>query len=79
MEESRLINTEQGKQLQKDYDLDLFMETSAKTGFNTTELFVEAAKLLYRDYTKYKKKQKKVGENLKKENVNEKPTKKRCC
>ena len=79
MEESRLINTEQGKQLQKDYDLDLFMETSAKTGFNTTELFVEAAKLLYRDYTKYKKKQKKVGESLKKENVNEKPTKKGCC
>ena len=50
LEDSRLITAEQGKQLQKDYDLDLFMETSAKTGFNTIELFVEAAKLLYRDY-----------------------------
>ena len=55
------------------------METSAKTGFNTTELFVEAAKLLYRDYSKYKKKQKKVGEILKKEDEKEKPKKKGCC
>ena len=65
LEESRLINTEQGQQLQKDFDLDLFMETSAKSGLNTTELFIEAAKLLYKDYTKYKKRPKKVGENLK--------------
>ena len=57
------------------------METSAKTGFNTTELFVEAAQLLYRDYTKYKKKPKKVGENLKNENNNNNNTtkKKGCC
>ena len=78
MEDSRLITAEQGKQLQKDYDLDLFMETSAKTGFNTIELFVEAAKLLYRDYSKYKKKQKKVGETLKKDVEKEKPKKKGC-
>ena len=58
MEESRLINTEQGSQLQKDFDLDLFMETSAKSGLNTEELFIEAAKLLYRDYNKYKKNKK---------------------
>ena len=79
LEDSRLITAEQGKQLQKDYDLDLFMETSAKTGFNTIELFVEAAKLLYRDYSKYKKKQKKVGETLKKDVEKEKPKKKGCC
>ena len=79
MEDSRLINAEQGKQLQKDYDLDLFMETSAKTGFNTTQLFVEAAKLLYKDHSKYKKKQKKVVENLKKEVEKKKPKKKGCC
>ena len=30
------------------------METSAKSGFNTELLFVEAAKLLYNDYVKYK-------------------------
>ena len=40
------------------------METSAKTGLNAQELFVEAGKLLYREYTKYKKKPKKAGEQI---------------
>ena len=31
------------------------METSSKTGKNVSELFVEAAYLLYKDYVKYKK------------------------
>ena len=30
------------------------METSAKTGFNAKELFAEAAKILFKDYCKYK-------------------------
>ena len=77
LEESRLISTDQGRQLQKDFDLDLFMETSAKSGFNTTELFVEAAKLLNREYKLYKKTPKKVGDNLKKENETNKNN--RCC
>ena len=79
LEDSRLISTEQGKQLQKEFDLDFFMETSAKSGFNTTELFIEAAKLLYKDYTKYKKRPKKVGENLKNLTESDKPIKKGCC
>ena len=54
------------------------METSAKTGINTQELFVEAAKLLYKDYTKYRLDRKKVsGQTLK--NENNKPKKKGCC
>ena len=55
------------------------METSAKSGLNTTELFIEAAKLLYKDYTKYKKRPKKVGENLKNLAESEKSKKKGCC
>jgi len=44
------------------------METSAKTGLNAQEIFVEAAKLLYKDFTKFKKvKAKKQGEELKAE------------
>ena len=77
MEDSRLISTEQGKQLQKEFDLDIFMETSAKSGFNTTELFIEAAKLLYREHSAYNKKSKKGGENLNK--VNEEQKKRGCC
>ena len=65
LEESRLVTKEQALQFQKDFELDLFMETSAKTGFNTQELFVEAAKILYDDYMKYKKKQKKPNEKVK--------------
>ena len=32
-----------------------FLETSAKTGFNAQEMFIEAAKVLYIDYLKYNK------------------------
>ena len=48
MEDSRLINKEQALQLQKDFDFDFFMETSAKTGYNVEQLFAEAAQLLYK-------------------------------
>ena len=41
------------------------METSAKTGFNTEELFVEAAKVLYEDYMKYKNKNRRPGDKIK--------------
>lgn len=32
------------------------METSAKTGFNSQKVFVQAAKVLYLDYLQYKDK-----------------------
>ena len=49
---SREIEYKQGETLKKNSQFDLFMETSAKTGFNAKELFIEAAKLLYEDYMK---------------------------
>ena len=52
MEDSRLVPKEQAMKYKEEFELDLFMETSAKTGFNTKELFVEAAKVLYDDYMK---------------------------
>ena len=53
------------------------METSAKTGMNAQELFAEAAKLLYQDYTKYKNvKTKKETEQLRAETEEEKKKKK---
>jgi len=66
--------------MKKDFDFDLFMETSAKTGLNAQELFVEAGKLLYREYTKYKKKPKKTGEQIVlDEGDTQEIKKKKCC
>ena len=63
-----MITKEEAEKYKSDLELDLFKETSAKTGFNTEELFVQAAKLLYTDYSKYKiVKTKREGEILKPE------------
>lgn len=47
-------------QLVEDFHLDYFIETSSKTQINIVKLYVEAAKLLYNDYIKHKKKKKKT-------------------
>ena len=52
--------------MQKDFDFELFMETSAKNGFNAQNLFIEAGKILYNEYVKYKKTPKVTGDHLKK-------------
>jgi len=55
------------------------METSAKTGMNSEELFAEAAMLLFNDFSKYKViKAKMVGEQLNVESSKERK-KKKCC
>ena len=46
LEDQRVIKTEQGKTVQSEYNLDLFVESSARDGQNTEYIFVEAAKLL---------------------------------
>ena len=69
--------------MKTDYNLDLFIEASAKTGLNTEYIFVEAAKLLYNDYIKYKIGNpligKKGGKTLKKDEHKKKQQKKKCC
>ena len=39
-----------------DFNMDMFLESSAKTGFNAKNIFIESAKVLYQDYLKYKDK-----------------------
>ena len=48
LEEEREISKEEAEKIKQEYDFDLFMEASAKSGFNTKEIFIEAAKLLYK-------------------------------
>ena len=55
LEEERLVPKEKALQFQKDHKFDFFIETSAKTGMNVQEIFVEAAKILYEDFIKNKK------------------------
>ena len=67
----------------------MFMETSAKTGYNARNVLIESAKILYADYLKYveanpqsenKPGKQKKGEELKnKDKKNETGGKKGCC
>ena len=82
LENERTVKKEEAEGFKNDYDLNLFMETSAKTGFNAKELFAEAAMLLYNDYAKYKIiKSPANGDILKIINAdtNSKEKKRKCC
>ena len=52
---SRQIPESDAKGIAENYNMSKFLETSAKTGFNAQEMFIEAAKVLYIDYLKYNK------------------------
>ena len=63
LEESRVIKKEQGEKLKEEFDIDYFIEASAKTGLNVQEIFVKAAKILFQEYISYnniKKKEEKI-------------------
>ena len=85
LEEDRKVSKEEGEKYKEDQHLDLFMETSAKTGHNARNVLVEAAKILYKDYLKFDENNKdnggdkvlgKKGQGLIKK---EKKEKKGCC
>ena len=85
LEEERKVTKEEGEKYKLDQHLDLFMETSAKTGQNARNVLVEAAKILNNDYIKYNKNNKNGNDkNIKKKgieliNKNNKIEKKGCC
>jgi small GTP-binding protein len=54
LENERKITKEQGESFAKSNKLNLFIESSAKTGFNSKKIFIKAAKLLYDEHLKYK-------------------------
>ena len=43
-----------GENFAKSNKLNLFIESSAKTGFNSKKIFIKAAKMLYDEHLKYK-------------------------
>jgi small GTP-binding protein len=66
LEEDRKVSKEEGEKYKNDQHLDLFLETSAKTGHNARNVLVEAAKLLYKDYLKFEENNKDNDNNIKK-------------
>ena len=62
----RKITSEQGNKCRNDFNFDLYMETSAKSGFNASELFINAANILYRENEKLNNLRKNSNTNEKK-------------
>ena len=54
LEDNREVSKEMGENFCKSHDIKFFLETSAKTGFNAENVFIEASKLLYQQHLKYK-------------------------
>ena len=93
LEDNREVPTEKGQQFCKDNKLDLFLETSAKTGINVEDVFTNAAKILYREHINYKDRISRPDSFIKLPNLanenqeiienedeeQEKPRKKGCC
>ena len=65
LEEDRKISKEEGEKYKEDHHLDLFMETSAKTGHNARNVLVEAAKILYKDYLNFDESNKDNNDSMK--------------
>lgn len=54
LNDKREVTFEEGQKFCEDNGLDYFCETSAKTGFNTKNVFIEASIILYKESLKYK-------------------------
>jgi hypothetical protein len=50
LEEKREVTYEEGERFMDEYNLDYFCESSAKSGDNIHKMFLEAAKILYKEY-----------------------------
>ena len=55
LENERKVTTAEAEKLKNDYEFDLFMETSGKTGFNAKKIFVEAAKIILKEFEEHHK------------------------
>ena len=54
LEEKREVPKEKGEEFCKSHGINFFLETSARTGFNAQNVFLEASKLLYEQHLKFK-------------------------
>ena len=54
LEEQRKISKDMAEEFKNNNKINFFLETSAKTGFNAKNVFIEAAKQLYEEHKNYK-------------------------
>ena len=90
LEDNRVISKDEGEKFCSDHQLSLFLETSAKTGFNAQNLFMKAGIVLYQEHLKNNNVISRTGSVLerpsyipplsdqKEEEAEEKPRKKGC-
>ncbi len=87
LEEKRKIQTIEGENFKNENKIEMFMESSAKTGFNAQNIFIEAAKVLYNEHLKYKDRATRQGSlaeimpiSPKIQNINDSEvSRKKCC
>ncbi len=72
LEEKRVVSKELAEKYKEEYDLEFFMETSAKTGMNAQELFIHAARILFKDYNLYQNDKKNKNKEKDKEKTDNK-------
>ena len=63
----------------REKNIDLFFETSAKTGYNAKNILIEAAKILYKDFLAYREKGEDQKEDAMKLNQNTPKKSGGCC
>ena len=85
LEQQREVKTSEAKVFKEENGIHYFSEASAKSGLNSKEVFIEAAKLLYNEHLKYKTRANKTdikGDNVPvpvKINNNKGERKQGCC
>ena len=52
--DNREVEKEEGEKIAKEYNFDLFVETSSKLGLNVKYIFIQAAKILYLSFLEIK-------------------------